>query len=236
MGISEDAVTYARAHKKEIADLFCDLKKFPASKKPETIFMAGSPGVGKTEFSKPFLKQLELKDPNRKFIRLDIDELREKLPQYTAKNSDQVQSASTILFDRIFDQIHKRRQNALIDTTFASPKALENVSRAIDRRRQVSIVYLYQDPQISWLYTKQREKLEGRTVPKGVFINAYFNARKNVNAMKKKFGSKVTLDLFEKDKNHDFQRKARFNIQSLDNYIKETYTRAQLEKVLPDEI
>lgn len=93
-------------------------------------------------------------------------------------------------------------------------------------------MYLYQDPLIAWEYTKKREKLEGRTVPKEIFINAYFSAKANVQAAKQKYSDQIELNLFEKDQENNFVKKARFNIQSLDEYIKEKYTYDILEKML----
>lgn len=232
----EKALAYAKAnHKKLIAEI-CDPSKYSKSSKPFTLFMAGSPGSGKTEYSKSFLKQLEEKDPNQKIVRLDTDELRDLLPQYTGQNSDDVQKAATLLFDKAFDYIQDRGLNAIIDTTFASPRALENVKRAIGRGRKVGIIYLYQDPKVAWEYTKKREKLEGRTVPKSVFIDAYFDAKENVNKVKEVFGDRIELNLFEKNEHNDFVKKAKFNIKNLDDHIQEGYNREVLEKVLPEVI
>lgn len=113
---------------------------------------------------------------------------------------------------------------------------MQNVERAINRGRKVGILYLHQDPLVAWDYTKKRERLEGRTVPKAVFIQAYFAAKQNVNQIKKIYGDRIELNLFEKDQQHNFVKKARFNIQSLDEYLKENYTHEQLERILPDEV
>lgn len=114
--------------------------------------------------------------------------VREFIPHYNGSNSDEVQRAATILFDKVFDLIQKKKINVIVDTTFASPKVVSNVERSLNRSRQVGIIYLYQAPIAAWEYTKKREKLEGRKVPKKVFIDAYFNAKINVNSIKKKFG------------------------------------------------
>jgi UDP-N-acetylglucosamine kinase len=213
MSLSADALSYAKKnHKKLISKIF-DLNIYNPSSTPFTLFMAGSPGSGKTEFSKGFLKNFHKKDLTQKIIRLDTDELREMLPQYNGNNSDEVQRAATLLFDKAFSYIQKKKLSVIVDTTFASPRAIENVKRALGRGRKVGILYLYQDPIISWYHTKKRERMEGRRVPKEVFINAYFFARKNVNEVKQKFGEKIILDLFEKDKNNDFNKKAKFNIK-----------------------
>ncbi|MBU0579429.1 zeta toxin family protein [Patescibacteria group bacterium] len=234
--MNKDAIAYVKKNHKKIILGICDLKIFSPSTHPFTLFMAGSPGSGKTEYSKNFLKKLEVENPNYKIVRLDTDELRELLPQYTGKNSDEVQLAATILFDKTFDYIQKKNINAMIDTTFASPRAIQNVERAIGRGRKVGILYLYEDPIRAWEYTKKREKLEGRSVPKDIFIRAYFSARKNVNKVKQKFGERVELHLFEKDENFNYEKKAKFNIQSLDDHLKEQYSSCELEKKLFNEI
>lgn len=236
MSLSADALSYAKKnHKKLISKIF-DSKIYTPPSTPFTLFMAGSPGSGKTEFSKGFLKILQKKDLAQKVARLDTDELREMLPQYNGNNSDEMQRAATLLFDKAFSHIQKKNLSAIVDTTFASPRAIENVERALGRGRKVGIFYLHQDPTISWQYTKKREKLEGRLVPKEVFINAYFSARKNVNEAKKKFGKKIVLDLFEKDKNNNYERKAKFNIKSLGSFSKEPHTKSELEEKLLDEL
>jgi len=233
---SEDAVAYAKKHHKDIVTKICNLEVYKPSAKPFTLFMAGSPGSGKTEYSKNFLDELESKDLSQKIVRLDTDELRDFLPQYSGDNSDAVQKATTLLFDKTFDFIQNKKLNAIIDATFASPRSIQNVERAINRGRRVALFYLYQDPRIAWVYTKKREKIEGRTVPKDVFIEAYFSAKKNVNTIKKQYGDKIELNLFEKDQDNNYVKKARFNIQSLDEFIKEEFTPEILEKLLPNEI
>jgi len=166
MTLSEDAVTYVKIHQKTLINQLCNLNKYPPSKNPFTIFMAGSPGSGKTEYSKSLLQQLEIETPSQRIVRLDTDELRDLLPQYKGNNSDVVQQAATVLFDKVFDFVQNKHLNAIVDTTFASPRSKENVGRAIRRGRKVGILYLYQDPLVAWDYTKKREKLEGRSVQK----------------------------------------------------------------------
>lgn len=234
--LKQDAIDYVKTHQKRLVKSFCNLDMYPKSQKPFTLFMAGSPGSGKTEFSKALIHLLEEKNPAEKILRLDIDELRKLLPMYKGNNSDQVQTACTILFDKIYDQIQKNGQSVLVDGTFSSPKSFKNIERALNRKRKVGIIYLYLDPIIAWQYTQKREKIEGRTVPKEIFINAYFKSHENVNHAKGLFGNRVILHLFIKTKDHNFQKKALFNIPSLKNYLKEKYSHEFLEKKLPDKI
>jgi hypothetical protein len=234
MSTVQEAIDYVKTHKKFLIEEFCNLSQYPPSLKPFTLFMAGSPGAGKTEFSRALIREIQLKDFRHKILRLDVDELRDLIPFYTGNNSDQIQPAVTLLFDKIFDRIHQNCQNALVDGTFSGPKSLENVQRALNRSRNVGIIYLYQDPFVAWEYTKKREKIEGRTVPKEVFIRGYFESRKNVIEAKDRFGDRVEVDIFIKDKKNDYQKRAEFNVKSMDQYLKEEYTSEFLLQNLPD--
>lgn len=236
MNVKSDALAFAKKNHKKLIDKVCDLKLFPYSKNPFTLFMAGTPGSGKTEYSKNFLKKIKADDPNQKIVRLDTDDLRLLLPQYTGNNSNDVQRAATLLFDKAFDRIQDKNINAMIDTTFASPRSIQNVKRALGRGRKVGIFYLHEDPVRAWLYTQKREKLEGRFVPKDVFISAYFSAIENANEVKKRFGDSVELHLFEKDEDYSYMKKAKFNIKSLKGYIGKLYSHDELMKKLPDKV
>ncbi|MGZ7224811.1 zeta toxin family protein, partial [Streptococcus pyogenes] len=78
-------------------------------------------------------------------------------------------------------------------------KAKKNVERAINRNYQVSIYYVYQDPLIAWDFTKERERKQGRHVPKETFINAYFQSRKNISELKSQLGNQISLHIVQKD-------------------------------------
>ena len=51
-----EAVKFIKTHKKDLIVLFAGDELYPQEKRPFSIFMAGSPGAGKTEFSRRFLK------------------------------------------------------------------------------------------------------------------------------------------------------------------------------------
>lgn len=54
---------------------FCDPIKYPDDSHPISVFMAGSPGAGKTEFSKNLIKEI-----GHGVIRIDPDEVRNLIP------------------------------------------------------------------------------------------------------------------------------------------------------------
>ncbi|MDO8430498.1 MAG: zeta toxin family protein, partial [Candidatus Taylorbacteria bacterium] len=93
--IKRQAEEFARANRKQIAQVRTDKTKYPSDNAPISIFMAGSPGAGKTEYSKNLIDLLEM-DKNHKVIRIDADELRHQLPGYTGNNSYLFQTAVSL--------------------------------------------------------------------------------------------------------------------------------------------
>ena len=58
--IQEDAFEWVKQHKKDLFLKFANPAFYPQDLYPTTVFMAGSPGAGKTEFSKNFRKPILL--------------------------------------------------------------------------------------------------------------------------------------------------------------------------------
>ena len=109
----EDAKSYIRANRTEISRRLTDITRYPQEDMPVSVFMAGSPGAGKTETSKAYLKQLE--EVNEKgevtfeVLRIDPDEYRSLIPRYTGANSWLVQPAVSLLVERVIDNALRRR-------------------------------------------------------------------------------------------------------------------------------
>lgn len=57
--IEEAALQFAKGHRTRLARGIADTKVFPSEVSPLTVFMAGSPGAGKTEISKAMVDVLE---------------------------------------------------------------------------------------------------------------------------------------------------------------------------------
>lgn len=146
-----DAVEWVKSNRKLIQNRFASISTYPAVEKPFSIFMAGAPGVGKTEFSKSFLEVYHSVDKNNKIVRIDTDEVREMIPGYNGENASLFQRAAALGIEYVIDYAQYNSQNICVDTTFGSlTKANQNISRAIGRNRNTGIFYLYQDPRISW--------------------------------------------------------------------------------------
>jgi predicted ABC-type ATPase len=227
--IAKEAELFVKKNKKLLLKKFADVEKIIPVKKPFTILMAGSPGAGKTEFSKRWMRIMK----NNSIVRIDADEIREFIPQYNGKNSDIIKKAASAGVNKIYDHVLKKKQNAIIDGTFTDYRiSKENIVRALDKKRTVSIFYVYQDPIIAWDFAKKREILEGRYIPKDFFIHSFFQSRKNVWTAKKEFGDQLKLNLVVKDKKNK-NVKIEFDIsQAVDKFIEKKYNKDSLNKAL----
>lgn len=233
ISIAERSLQFIKNHKKELLARFAgdDYPSLSSEKAPATIFMAGSPGAGKTEFSKGLLSEFK-----EQAVRIDADDIRTFIPEYNGKNSDLVQGAASVGVEKLFDYILTKRKNAIIDGTFMNKeKSMSNIERSLNKGRKVEIYYVFQEPCQAWEFTKAREKIEGRAVPQNSFVQAFLLARKNVNDAKLKFGHKINLNVVVKN----FDANAHniyLNVNSIDEVLKNKYDKIQLEKLLSSTI
>ncbi len=228
MSISEQSILYIKKNQKLLISEFASKEKFPLEEgTPTSVFMAGSPGAGKTEVSKRLIENFEQKP-----VRIDADEIRSFIPEYTGDNSDAVQGAASLGVEKLYDACLKNNQNLILDGTFADyRKARLNIQRSIGRSRIIRIIYVYQDPLASWEIVQKRQETEGRIVPKDVFIKSFFSAQENVNKIKEEFGTKVVLDAVIRHTKND-RATLHLNVQSIDNFVEKNYNASQLKRDL----
>ena len=81
-----EAISFAKKHKVRIAKILTDPVKFHPEERPISVFMAGSPGAGKTEFSKSLISIIE-EARHCNVVRIDADEVRGHLPGYVGGNA-----------------------------------------------------------------------------------------------------------------------------------------------------
>lgn len=65
--LQQEALEFARRNKKAIARELTDPAIFIPEANPVAVFMAGSPGAGKTESSKELLAELESRSQKREY-------------------------------------------------------------------------------------------------------------------------------------------------------------------------
>lgn len=251
--IQESSCVYIKANSSAL------IKKYVLDKKPlnigfVTIFMAGSPGSGKTEFSQswiklvysknsPIAKRLKAKGIDTDsfdsiIIRIDVDEIREFIPEYRktdetngiSGNAHVIQKAAGKGLDILRDYCLKNDVSILHDGTFGNLKTMKDIiKKSIKDNRKVIIFYLYIDPVSAWNFTKAREKVEGRNIIKEKFIEQYFNSKTNVDLVKAEFGKDIEINCVLKSEDNkviDIE----FNVQSVDQYLKSRYKSSKIKE------
>lgn len=193
------AEEFANANKKRLAKELTDTSKYSPDEIPISVFMAGSPGAGKTEYSKNLIHILE-RNKKHKVIRIDPDELRQLIPGYIGTNSYLFQGAVSIIAEKIHDRALKQQQTFLFDGTLSKyEKAVHNIRRSLEKRRPVFVFYIYQAPEVAWKFTAAREAVEGRNIPKSAFIQQFLESRLTIERIRKDFDERVTIFLLKKN-------------------------------------
>lgn len=226
--IQQAALEFARANKKRIARRLTDPEIFLPEENPVSVFMAGSPGAGKTEASIELLKELD----GTPIIRIDPDELRTEFKEYDGTNAWLFQKAVSVLVEKIHDLALEQGQSFLLDGTLSNyDKARDNVKRSLKKGRVVQLLYVYQEPLLAWDFVRAREAAEGRRILKEDFVKQYFAARDVVNRLKQEFGKEIGVDLLLKN-NDNSDRMYKAGVDQIDHHIPEKYTRADVVKLL----
>lgn len=228
--IAERALAFAKANGKAIACRLADPDRFPGEGSPVSVFMAGSPGAGKTEASIELLRKYETE--TERILRIDPDELRDEFPEYDGSNAWLFQRAVSVLVEKIHDLALSQKQSFLLDGTLSSYVVAEkNIERSLKKNRVVQILYVYQEPQSAWKFVRARESQEGRRIEPQTFVNQYFAARQVVEMLKAKFKQDVKIDLLLKniDGTH---RQYHANVDQIESFVPEKYTRSQVMEIV----
>ncbi|MEA3248872.1 MAG: zeta toxin family protein [Patescibacteria group bacterium] len=228
----KEALAFIKTKRKEIIERFANDEKCPTVDNPVSFFMAGSPGAGKTEVSKRFIKEMKPFGANG-IARIDADEIRDLIPAYDGTNAYLFQGAAAKGVEILHDHALHKSKNLLLDGTMHDfARAKLNTQRSLKRNRKVVILYIYQDPVVAWEFTRKREMLEGRRVPKEFFIETLFLANETANRLKTHFGKSVELWLVEKNPRDPRQEKFTFNIDNIDNHVRIRYSKEELRRIL----
>ena len=222
---------WIKLHKNEFAKNLITQSGAVPDGNPMAIFMAGLPGAGKTEFSKNLIDVL-----NSKAIRLDMDEIASRIEGYTPEKADLYRAGASELLNRVFDIVLRKRLDFIMDGTFSSRSAINNVHRALRHGYGVKIIYVHQNPKLAWNFTREREKVEHRAIDEKGFIDAYFNTIKNIkDIIDKSNDKKITLDIIVKDRyNKNTEWKSETSFGEIDKIIDNKYTKDTLKDYIDD--
>jgi predicted ABC-type ATPase len=224
--IEEAAYDFIKRNSELLIDTFCGNSRPVLT--PVSLFMAGSPGAGKTEVSLGFMRRFETIP-----VRIDADEIRKMCPGYTGINAHLFQKAASKGVNILYDYALENKLHLILDGTFAYTDAIKNIRRSLARNRIVELWYVYQDPIKAWEFTRAREAFESRHVTKETFVRAFFRSRINAAEAKTIFGPSLILNLLIKNiDNSDGQLQFNIKVNELDVYLGKTYTEENLSDLL----
>ncbi|MBR7887618.1 zeta toxin family protein [Marinomonas sp. A79] len=229
--IKNTAVIYAKSIKKAFAKKVVD--PLSPEEKPVSVFMAGSPGAGKTEVARLIIRDFE-DEYGVNLVHIENDELRKEFAGYDGHNSPLFQKPATILVEAIHDRALSRSISFVLDSTLASfEKAQKNIERSLAKGRYIQIIFVYQEPEQAWELVKAREKVEGRRVPPEVFVEQFMGSQHVVSKLKHLFNDEINIifmekNIYKKDKNE----KPKFNVADIDVILRKKYNREQLEAIV----
>jgi adenylate kinase family enzyme len=239
----EAAFEFARANRASLAREIADTSIFAPEDFPITVFMAGSPGAGKTEISKALVEIFEEADEEadeeyeaQRVLRIDPDDFRNLIPGYTGCNSYLFQRAVTKILEKVLDRAFEKRISFILDGTMANMDvARRNIDRVLGNRRVAQIMYVYQRPELAWQFVRAREITEGRNIPMGEFVRQYLAARRNIVDIRRSYGEHLMVNLLIKNTDGtDASYVGDVTAGQIDDLIPETYDHLELIELLTE--
>ncbi|MBQ6127600.1 zeta toxin family protein [Candidatus Saccharibacteria bacterium] len=219
---------WVKIHKKEIIERIISDADLTPSKKPIAIFMAGLPGAGKTELSQGLIRQAA-----SGLIRIDMDELATMIEGYTPERADEFREAATRLLNELYDKVIHKKLDFILDGTFGSPKALQNIERVLKRGYAVRIAFACQDPKLAWAFTKAREKVERRSISEEGFLDSYYKTIRNLHDLAQRGYDGVGIDIFMKNNDNSVGEQYKdIDDSQIDEIVKIIYNRDRLKQYI----
>jgi predicted ABC-type ATPase len=218
---------WARTNKKKIAREFICKTAHEPNESPAAIFTAGLPGAGKTEFTEELLK-----DITDKTLRIDMDEIAGLIEGYSPKTADLFRAGASIILEKIYDETLKAKLDFVMDGTLSHPKAIDNISRALEKDYKVKVYFIHQDPAIAWQFTKDRELIEHRSIDREKFIEAYYRLHENITKLQNMIED-VTISIILKTKDNHIGQQSE-DVKNIYDIIPEPLAKDQLRRDIVD--
>lgn len=199
------------------------------AEKPRTVFLAGSPGAGKSEFVSSVLAKVE------PILVVDADEFRKRFPGYQGHNANEYQKGAVVYVKYFYKTAIAQGFHVVMDSNFASLSvAKQNIDASLKAGRSVTVMYIYLSPVAAWQFVKRRENETGRNVPSAVFVKNFREAQAVFDELRQIYSGRVTFKAILRiaqgatDKG---QIMTYDSTKSLSEQIPETYTVSDLEKI-----
>lgn len=122
--MDDSSLVYAKTHKQEFLEKVIKNKEIVEDK--VAVFMAGTPGAGKTEVAEA------IAELSSNLCVIDADSFRIQFPGYNGSNSSHFQKGASWLVDHVLTYLLRRGYSFILDGTFAIGKSIQNIQRAID--------------------------------------------------------------------------------------------------------
>ena len=150
-------------HRRILADIFGNKasKKPAKGEKPSFIFLGGRGGSGKSKFNKQVYD-------NEKFVLLDADYIKGKLPGYEGWNAAYFHEESADILEKALETAKKLGLNVVLDATM---NGLESSKRRLQQfidagyRTEAHYLYVPRQESAQRVITRFLEKEKGRYVP-----------------------------------------------------------------------
>lgn len=197
--------------------------------KPRTLFLAGSPGAGKSEFISRVLTKSE------PVLVVDADEFRKKFDGYQGHNAHEFQKGAVVYVKYFYKTAIAKSFHVVMDSNFAAlGVAKQNIDASLKAGRSVTIMFIYLSPLAAWQYVKKRESETGRNVPASVFVHNFLDAQLVFEELRQLYGDKVTFKAMiriAKDATDVGYKIAYDSTKGLNEQIPETYSVSDLERI-----
>lgn len=236
IAIENAALEFVRVNRSSLARQIADTSVFVPEDHPISVFMAGSPGAGKTEISKALVELFEGGAETSRVLRIDPDDFRQLIPGYAGNNSYLFQRAVTRILEKVLDRAFERRISFLLDGTMANFNvATRNIDRVLAHHRIAQVLYVYQKPELAWQFVKAREIVEGRNIPMDEFVRQFLAARRNIIDIRRAYGEQLVVNLVIKNTDGTQQEfVGDVSSDQIDDLIPETYDHAGLIELLKE--
>ncbi|MCS7317086.1 MAG: zeta toxin family protein [Candidatus Dojkabacteria bacterium] len=151
----------------------------------KAIFMAGTPGSGKTYISKKLFSNTGLKSIN-------IDDLVELRIRKTGKQPDYATEVEKELYPKLrsrFSYYIENGMGLLIDVTGGNFTSVKNkIDKLKNAGYEIAMIYVESPKEEAWKRVLKRKEKTGRFVEKEFFDKTYENIKKNIPIYKSIFG------------------------------------------------
>jgi len=199
--ITQRAFEEIRSQKHTLPNKILEYK----NKDKKLIFMAGSPGAGKTEVAQLLKIKYSIDS-------IDTDDIRKLCDGYSGANSHLFQRASSKGVSILLNYAFSNEISFILDGNFADYEMQKrNIDRAKKHNYDIEINYIYRPLEVAKRYTQKREKRSGRKVPDDVFnkksLGAIETINKFIDEIKVNFYDLTNNEIIENISKKDFNKR-----------------------------